>query len=192
MGCGLRSDGESKRAMPGTPQSAVRPGQRGPRRPRTRYARQLEEKQNLKKIFGVRERQLKRYYSEAQSARQETGLILVQLLERRLDNALYRAGLAVNRPQARQMASHRLFMVNGRSVDVPSLRLSIGDEVRVKESKQKKSYFTNFAKRMQNVSMATWLELDVKNFAFKVVAEPTAAEARLGVDIQAVVELLSH
>lgn len=146
----------------------------------------------MKKIFGVRERQLKRYYSEAQGARQETGLILVQLLERRLDNALYRAGLAVNRPQARQMASHRLFMVNGRSVDVPSLRLSIGDEVRVKESKQKKSYFTNFAKRMQNVSQSAWLELDVKNFAFKVVAEPTAAEARLGVDMQAVVELLSH
>ncbi|MFH1353780.1 MAG: 30S ribosomal protein S4 [bacterium] len=166
--------------------------QRGPRRQQSRYAVQLEEKQNLKKTFGVRERQLKGYYREAQRSREETGPLLVQLMERRLDNALYRAGFAVNRTQARQIAGHRMMEVNGRPVDVPSLRLNVGDVVRVKENKRKKSYFTNFAKRMQNVSLPSWLELDIKNFAFKVVAAPTSKEAKLGVDIQSIVELLSR
>lgn len=169
-----------------------RPGQRGSRRPRTRYATQLEEKQNLKNVFGVREKQLKRYYNEAQHAHEETGAKLVELMERRLDNALYRAGFAVNRAQARQIASHRMLEVNGRPVDIPSLRLKVGDVVRVKESKRKKSYFTNFSKRMQNVPVPEWLELDVENFAFKVVGQPTDKEAKLGVDIQAIVEFLSR
>lgn len=180
--------------MPGETTTKTRPGQgqRGPHRRRTRYGIQLEEKQNLKNIFGVRENQLKRYYREARRAREETGLALVQLMERRLDNALYRAGFAVNRAQARQMASHRLMEVNEKPVDVPSLRLKEGDEVKVKENKRNKSYFTNFAKRMQNVPLPSWLELDVENFAFRVVGEPKTEEAKLGVDVQAIVELLSR
>jgi small subunit ribosomal protein S4 len=164
-----------------------------PRGSTNRYGIQLEEKRNLKKIFGVREAQLRRYYREARSARsKETGPYLVELLERRLDNALYRAGFAVTRAQARQMASHRLVEVNERPVNIPSLRLTRGDTVRVKESKRSKSHFKSFAKRLQNAQAPEWLKLDPVEFSFTVTNEPTLAEAKLGVDVQAVVELLAR
>ncbi len=179
------------------PQNAKTSGGKGGsqprgRRRRTRYGVQLQEKQNLKNIFGARERQLKRYYREALAAPAETGPFLVQLLELRLDNALYRSGIAETRAQARQMASHKLLQVNGRTVSTPSLRLKKGDVISVKDSKKNKSYFNNFIKRMQNVSPPSWLELRSEELAVRVAGEPTPEEARLGVDIQGVVEFLSR
>ena len=160
---------------------------------KSRYGEQLEEKRNLRKIFGIREGQLKRYYREAQATRsRETGPYLVELLERRLDNAVYRAGLADSRAQARQMASHKLFEVNGRVVSIPSIRLKIGDVVQVKESKRGKAHFTNFDKRMQNAQAVGWIELDAKEFSFRISADPSSEEAKLAVNTQAVVELLSR
>jgi small subunit ribosomal protein S4 len=159
----------------------------------SRFAVQLEEKRNLKKIFGVREAQLRRYYREARRTRaKETGPYLVELLERRLDNALYRVGFAETRAQARQMASHRLVEVNEHPVSIPSLRLKKGDVVRVKESKRVKSYFTNFEKKMQSAQPPQWIELDIPKFSFRVVADPVMEEAKLGIDAQAIVELLSR
>lgn len=168
------------------------PTQQRRRPPRSRFGQQLVEKQSLKEIYGLREEQLKHYYHTALTARGETGPFLISLLERRLDNAVFRAGMAQTRPQARQMVSHGLFLVNGRSADIPSLRLSVDDVVTVKEGKRKKALFDNFEKRMQGARLPSWLELDVKGFGFRVTAEPSDSEAAIGVDIQAVVEFFAR
>ena len=117
---------------------------------------------------------------------------MVSLLERRLDNAIFRAGFAATRAQARQMASHRFFSVNGQPVTIPSYSLSEGDEIAVLKTKQEASYFSNFDKRMQGVRAPSWLELKPKAFAFKIVSAPAFEEANVGVDIRAVVEFFAR
>ncbi len=164
----------------------------GRRRQRSRYAEQMHEKQTLKGIYGIREGQLKHYYASATRAKSETGPTLVVLLELRLDNALYRAGFAPTRKAARQMASHHIVEINGRAVTIPSFRLKVSDVVRIKDNKRKKPLFENFEKRLQNVALPSWLELQPKDFAFNVTAEPTAAEAAIGVDIKSIVEYFAR
>lgn len=187
---------------PGTPGTAAggpggrgkKPmGQRGPRqRPKSRYGQQMAEKQSFKKMFGIREEQLRKYYAEALRSKAQTGQELVALLERRLDNALYRAGFAPTRPAARQLSTHRLFTVNGRPVDVPSYRLKAGDVVSIREGKRSKPIFSNLAKRLQNVNTPSWITTDPENFGFKVNALPSPEEANLGVDVQAIVEFFAR
>ena len=167
-------------------------GARGRRKVRSRYGTQLAEKQQLKEIYGIREEQLRRYYKEAQKSEEQTGRVLVELLERRLDNALYRAGWAPTRKAARQMASHKLVTVNGRVVSVPSIRLRENDVVAVKESKRSKEVFANFEKKLQNTALPSWITLDSKEYAFKVASLPNMEEAAVGVDIRAVVELFAR
>ena len=179
------------------PAQAAAPARRpaGPmqrRRQKSRYGTQMEEKQNLKKIYGIREEQLRHYFSQAQRSSQETGLFLVSLLERRLDNAVFRAGWAPTRPAARQMSSHRLLLVNGHPVTVPSISLRVGDVVSVKENKRTKPLFENFMMKLQNVHLPSWIELMPQEFSFKVTALPTMEEAQLGVDIRAIVEYFAR
>lgn len=173
------------------PQQQQRQGQ-GRRKNVSRYGTQLKEKQMLKQMFGVREEQLKRYYREATRVRGETGPHLISLLERRLDNMVFRAGFASTRPQARQMTTHGLFTVNARRVDVPSYSLKPGDVVSIKESKRSKSHFTNLTKKLQNVHTPSWITLDVTNYGFRVTAVPDSDEANVGVDIRAIVELFAR
>ncbi len=170
------------------------PGRQTGRRPRrkSRYGVQLQEKQDLKQMFGIREEQLKRYYKEARRHTGQTGPEIVVLLERRLDNAIYRAGFAQTRPQARQMATHRLFTVNGRPVDIPSHLLRPGDIVMVRPSKKKASYFTNFEKRLQNMRPPSWITLAPKEYAFRVETLPTYEEANVGVDMRSIVEYFAR
>ncbi|HSX24422.1 MAG TPA: 30S ribosomal protein S4 [Candidatus Andersenbacteria bacterium] len=179
------------------PRSANRPqgGQRQQgRRPRqqSRYGQQLQEKQNLKELFGIRDGQLRKYYTQALRVQGQTGPMLISLLERRLDNAIFRAGFAQTRPQARQMATHRLFAVNGRAVDVPSYELKAGDVVSVRETKRNKSYFSQFEKRMQNASTPSWILINPQEFSFKIESLPSFEEANVGVDIRAVLEFFAH
>lgn len=162
------------------------------RKPKSRYGTQLAEKQNLKNIFTIREGQLKKYYEAAHNKDEETGPYIIKILESRLDNAIYRAGFATTRAQARQMATHRLFTVNGRPVDVPSVLLKENDVVAVKENKRGKAYFENFDKKMQNVRTPEWVLVDPSSLSFKVVGAPNMEEANLGVDIKAVVELFAR
>lgn len=162
------------------------------RRPKTRYGTQLQEKQQLKEIYGLREEQLRKYYRDALKNTQQTGPYLISLLERRLDNAIFRAGFAQTRPQARQIASHSLLTVNGHPVTIPSIRLKKGDVVSVKETKRAKSHFTNFDKRMQNVRPPDWIQINPAEFSFTVTGEPTAEEANIGVDIRAVLEVFTR
>lgn len=166
--------------------------QRQRRRQVSRFGEQLLEKQALKEMYGLREEQLKTYYRRALRARGETGPFLIAMLERRLDNSVFRAGMAATRAQARQMVTHGLFSVNGRSSDIPSLQVSVGDVVAVKESKRKKTLFENFEKRMQGARLPAWMELDVKGYGFRVTALPSAEEANIGIDIRAIVELFAR
>lgn len=179
------------------PRTTAAPGSSfgGGRRSRGRgsqYGLQLREKQQLKGIYGLRDEQLRRYYRQARQAAGDAGSVLIQLLELRLDNAIFRAGFAETRHQARQMASHRFFLVNGRAITVPSFGLAVGDVVTVKESKRGKSYFTSFEKRMQNAALPGWLALDVAAYGFKVTGLPTPQEANVGVHTQAVIEFLAR
>lgn len=162
------------------------------RRNVSRFGRQLQEKQTLKEIYGLREEQLKHIFRQALRSRSETGPLLIQMLELRLDNAVFRAGVAQTRAQARQMVSHGMFLVNGRRVNVPSQRLKTGDVVSIKESKRTSTLFDNFEKRMQNVRLPEWLQLDTSAYSFTVAAAPQPEEAGIGVDIRAVVELFAR
>lgn len=162
------------------------------RKQKSRYGTQMAEKQQLKQMYGIQEQQLRNYYAQAHRSQEETGPELVVLLERRLDNAVYRAGFAPTRPAARQMSTHRLLTVNGRPVDVPSYRLKPGDVVSIREGKRVKSIFSNFEKRMQNVKPPAWLVINPAEFGFKVSSLPTMAEANVGVDVQAIVEYFAR
>ena len=181
-------------AATATPERKPQQQRQQGRRPRqkSRYGQQLSEKQNLKNLFGIRDGQLRKYYTQALRVQGQTGPMLISLLERRLDNAIFRAGFAETRPQARQMATHRLFAVNGRAVDVPSYELKIGDVVSVKENKRNKAYFSNFEKKMQNVSTPSWILANPEEFSFKVQSLPSFDEANVGVDVRAVLEFFAH
>lgn len=176
--------------QPQAPGSGQRMMQQRPqrRRQKSRFGTQMQEKQALKDAYGLREEQLRRYYREAQKSQEATGPMMVSLLERRLDNAVFRAGWAATRKAARQMVSHKLLLVNGRSVNVPSARLRKGDVVSVKESKRNKGVFENFEMKMQNTKTPAWITLDGSAYAFKVSGIPEEEEAQLGVDIRAIVE----
>lgn len=170
------------------------PQQQTGRRPKkkSQYGLQLDEKQNLKQIYGIREEQLKRYYIDALKSQDETGNSMISLLERRLDNAIFRVGFAETRRQARQMASHRIFSVNGHSINIPSYRLKKGDIVTIRESKRGLKYFANLEKKMQNAQLPDWLEVNARDWQFKIMEIPLSEEANTGVHIQAVVELLAR
>lgn len=164
---------------------------RGQRR-LSRYAHQLQEKQQLKEIFGIRERQLRNYYQEAGLSSEATGPFMISLLERRLDNTVFRAGFAHSRAAARQLVSHGFFLLNDRSINVPSARVRAGDVVSIKETKRARGPFTNFPKSLQNVVAPSWIELDPPKYAFKILASPQAEEANIGVDVQAIVEFFAR
>jgi small subunit ribosomal protein S4 len=169
-----------------------RPGAPRRRQSRSRYAVQMREKQDLKKIYGIREEQLRKYYREAKRQSEQTGLALITLLERRLDNALFRAGFAPTRPAARQLATHGLLTINGRRVDIPSRPLAVGDVVAVKEGKRKKPLFVNFQKSLQNANPPAWLTIDPAAYSLTVTALPSAEEANVGVEVQSIIEYFAR
>jgi small subunit ribosomal protein S4 len=114
------------------------------------------------------------------------------MLERRLDNAVFRSGMAQTRPQARQMSTHGFFTVNGKTVDIPSYLLKTGDVVAVKENKRSKPFFSNFDKRMQSVRTPSWVSITASEFSFTCTAVPDVQEANVGVDMRAIVEFFTR
>lgn len=184
--CGRKKCAALRRSFP--------PGVHGPaRRPRlTPYALQLREKQMAKQIFGVKERQFFNYFKKASKTRGNTAEMLVRLLETRLDNVVFRLGLAVNRHQARQMVSHGHFMVNGTRVDVPSYQVRAGDVVGVRERIRKSPLFANVAEQLKGVQLPSWLALDAAALSGKVVAEPAGEELRQPFDPKVIVEFYSR
>ncbi len=158
----------------------------------TEYAKQLREKQKAKRIFGLSEKQFHRTFERASAMSGITGENLLQLLERRLDNVLFRSGFAVTRMQARQFASHGLFMLNGRRVDVPSIQLRIGDKIEVRLKSKNSPVFKKNLEENAKFDTPTWLKLDPKKIQIEVVDLPGSQHFEQSVESQMIVEFYSR
>lgn len=160
------------------------------------YGRQLQEKQKLKNLYNLREAQLRKNVREVFGSRgrgsEDVSQALIKFLEERLDNVIFRLGIALSRPQARQMVSHGHFLVNGKSVNVPSLRVKKGDVIKLKERSLKKKIFENIAPRLKKHQVPSWLSLDIENLEAKVAGEPTLQEAAPPVEIPVIFEYYSR
>jgi small subunit ribosomal protein S4 len=168
------------------------PGMHGQtRRKLSDYGLQLREKQKLKQVYGVLERQFKRYFHMAERMRGVTGGILLQLLERRLDNVVYRLGFAANRRQARQLITHGHFTVNGRKVTIPSYLVRVGDLISPKESSTKLGVIQESVAKAEHRGFPSWLEMNVDTLKGKVLHLPKREEIALPVQEQLIVELYS-
>src|SRR5512140_821440 len=136
------------------------------------YLRQLRAKQRARRVYGVLERQFRRYDEVANQRHGLTGLNLLQILESRLDNVVFRLGFAANRAQARLMVTHGHFSVNGRRTDIPSMLLSAGDEVSVREESRRRTYFQNLGDDAENRNAPAWLSRDVNKLSGTVLRLP--------------------
>jgi small subunit ribosomal protein S4 len=167
------------------------PGQHGKTRKAklAGYGVQLREKQKVKRIYGVLEDQFRRYFESADRTRGITGETLLQLLERRFDNVIYRLGLATSRAQARQLVRHGHFLVNGKKVDIPSYSLRAGDIVTVKSASAKNATILHAMEEVKGRGVPAWLTFD--GDAGKVMSLPTREQINLPVQEQLIVELYS-
>jgi small subunit ribosomal protein S4 len=155
------------------------------------YGLQLREKQKVKRIYGVLENQFRRYFEAAERQRGITGETLLQLLERRLDNVVYRLGLATSRAQARQLVRHGHFIVNGRKVDIPSFSLKAGDVVTVRSSSAKSASIQHAMEEVKGRGIPEWLALDADKISGRIVSLPSREQINLPVQEQLIVELYS-
>ncbi len=173
------------------------PGQQGQnfrRRQMSDYGGQLREKQKLRRIFFVLEKQFRRHFDQAQRMKGVTGTNMLQVLERRLDNVVFRLGFADSRRQARQIVRHGHFMVNGRKTDVPSYIVKVGDEITVRPQSRTRTYFKDLDASgiLRKKRVPEWLSLDAGALAGRVLRAPDRGEMDLAVNEQLVVELYSR
>jgi small subunit ribosomal protein S4 len=153
---------------------------------------QLREKQKVKRIYGLLERQFRRYFEVARKMKGLTGENLLRLLERRLDNVVFRAGWSRSRREARQMVRHRHILVNGKVVDVPNYWVSVGDEVEVRDSSKKMIAIQEAIELHEGMRPPVgWLEVDHKNLKAKVIRLPERGDITLPIQEQLIVELYS-
>jgi small subunit ribosomal protein S4 len=156
------------------------------------YARQLRAKQQARRTYGVLEAQFRRYFGVAQSRRGLTGLNLLQTLEQRLDNVVYRMGYAVNRAEARQLVSHGHFTVNGRRTNIPSMLVNPNDVVEVRENSRQKPFFKELSDYAEKRACASWLDRDLKSLSGKFLRLPERAEIDGNLNEQLIVEYYSR
>ncbi len=193
-GCKLFLKGErcttKKCAMERRP---VIPGQHGNSKRRvafSEYGTQLREKQKVKRMYGVLERQFREYYEKANKMQGVTGENMLSLIERRLDNVVYRMGIGASRKQARQIVNHGLITVNGRRVNIASYSVKAGDQIAIKENKQNNEMFKSL--RGSKVVMPKWVEFDTNTFSGKIVALPSREDVDADIKEQLIVELYSR
>jgi len=172
------------------------PGQHGDMRVRggSLYLTQLREKQKVRRLYGLLEKQFAKLMKEAQKAEGLTGEILLEFLERRADNVVFRAGFASTRRQARQLVSHGHFTLNGRRVDIPSIRLKAGDKLEVRAKSQKSEYFKNLDNIVaaSGVTPLSWMKSDAKKMTIEIPGKPKREEAEAGINEQLIVEYYSR
>lgn len=172
------------------------PGQHGPTARGTGkmsgYGKQLREKQKAKRLYGVMERQFRQYFEAARRKKGNTGDVLMQLLETRLDNVVYRLGIGKTRAQARQLVSHGLIFVNDGLVDIPSFHVRIGDAIRVRDTKKSKGVFAELPDRLKNHEAPGWLNVDQAVLGGKVTALPEGKDLQAVFDPTLIVELYSR
>jgi small subunit ribosomal protein S4 len=156
------------------------------------YNRQLRAKQKARRVYGVLERQFRRYYQVSLQRRGLTGLNLLQILESRLDNVVFRLGFAVNRAQARLLVTHGHFNVNGRRTDVPSMLLAPGDQINVRDGSRRRTYFKDLPDVAEDRNLPDWLNRDVRSLSGSVVRLPERAEIDGNLSEQLIVEYYSR
>ena len=169
------------------------PGQHGVRRRKMgEYGIQLREKQKVRRVYGVLERQFRNYYRDAESHTGVTGEALLQSLETRLDNVVFRLGFATSRPQARQLVAHRHFAVNGVPTDVASYKVKPGDRIEVRESRRSREAFKVIRETLRSHQAPEWLSLDAANLSGSLVTIPRRDQMPLDLSEQLVVEYYSR
>ena len=168
------------------------PGEHGQARPKfSEYSVQLREKQKLRRMYGVLEGQFRRYFAMADRAKGVTGETLLQLLERRMDNVVYRLGFSTSRSESRQLVRHGHFVVNGRKLDVPSALLKAGDVITVREKSREIARIKDALELAQRRGVPDWLEITPEAFTGKVKALPTRTDLTMPINEKLVVELYS-
>ena len=155
------------------------------------YGLQLHEKQKAKRMYFTLEGQFREYYEKANRASGVTGELLIQQLERRLDNVAFRLGFAIARRQARQLVRHGHVTVNGRKVNIPSYQVNVGDEIAVRESAKKFQIVEQGAQFAQQNPLPVWLEMNFENLSGRVLSLPRRADVNLPINEQLIVELYS-
>lgn len=168
------------------------PGQHGQRRSKlSDYGMQLREKQKVRNTYGVLERQFRNSFHKAERKKGVTGEVLLQLMETRLDNVVYRMGLAPNRNSARQLVKHGHFLVNGREVNIPSCSVNVNDVVEAKESSRKIELIADSLSKAEQRGVPAWVEVDFQNFKGKVLELPAREDIQIPAAEQLIVELYS-
>jgi small subunit ribosomal protein S4 len=165
-------------------------GQMRKRKP-SDYAIQLREKQKAKRIYGVLERQFRSYFKKAEKAKGATGEVLLQLLERRLDNVLHRACFAASHSAARQLVSHRFVKVNGRKVNIPSYLVKVGDEIRVEGKDEQVKAVKETVKILEGRGIPEWIEPSAEDLTIRVKRLPTKSDIGVAIEESLIVELYS-
>lgn len=172
------------------------PGQHGQTQMRqklSQYAVQLREKQKVKRMYGLLEKQFRRIIAEAERRQGVTGDIMVQLLEQRLDNAVYRLNWAISRQAARQLVTHGHILLNGKRVDIPSIQLKPGDELEVRTKSASNAYFTTLKETLSNnQSTVSWLSSDAKKLKAKVTGTPSRDDVTEEINEQLIIEFYSR
>ncbi len=169
----------------------VAPGQHGAGRKKvSEYGLQLREKQKTKRIYGVLESQFRKYYVMADKMKGITGENMLSLLERRLDNVIYRMGIGSSRAESRQLVNHAHFSVNGRTVNIPSYIVKAGDVIAVKENRKNNKYFTEI-RQMKKGTMPKWLDFDPEKLEGKIIALPVRDDIDSQIAEHMIVELYS-
>jgi small subunit ribosomal protein S4 len=175
---------------------AYPPGEHGRYNPRagrqSDYSRQLRAKQKGKRIYGVLERQFRRYFRDARRRPGLTGLNLLQIMESRMDNIVYRSGFADSRSQARQLVNHGHFQLNGRRNDIPSTILKPGDTITVREVSKQTDYFKTLRQAEESRTPPTWIEMNLDNLTSRVIRLPERAEIDGNLNEQLIVEFYSR
>jgi small subunit ribosomal protein S4 len=169
------------------------PGQHNWRRGRgSEYGLRLREKQKVKRYYGVYEKQFMKYFRQAERIKGNTGAALLSLLERRLDNVIYKLGLAPSRAAARIIVGHGHVYVNGRRVDIPSYMARVGDKITIKDSQRSKKLMRAALEELGEPHVQNWLRLDMANLQAEVLAVPTREDVMIPVEEQMIVELCSQ
>lgn len=162
------------------------------RRKKSEYSLQLTEKQKVKFVYGIMEKQFRSYYEKAEKAEGKTGAVLLTLIERRLDNVVFRLGLASTRREARQLVNHAHFTVNGKKVNIPSYLVKVGDVIAVKDSSRSTTRFKAIAEgETKSALTPKWLERDDNLLGGKVIAAPQREDIDFPVEEHLIVELYS-
>jgi small subunit ribosomal protein S4 len=169
------------------------PGQHGQSRKKvSEYGIQLREKQKVRRIYGILEKQFRNYFQKAEKQKGVTGENLLRLLESRLDNVVYRLGFASSRVDSRQLVRHGHFTVNGKKVNIPSYMIKVGDVITVKEKSRTSTKIQAIAAALAARTAPAWLEVDKENLVGKVIALPTREDIDLPIDEQLIIELYSR